>query len=135
MTTCAVLRCPETPTDVFRLVPGSDVEVPICGRHKVALDSGARWMVHGATVSTLGNGHEGSEGVRILMSGDLPEYNRVFSFGVSRIIGDESGFALELDIDAGHGQQRFSFWLPEEAGKRLGSFLADPSKPPAPPAQ
>jgi len=81
-----------------------------------------------------GNGHEGSEGMRILMGRDRPEYNRVFSFGVSRVIGDESGFAVELDIDAGNGQQRFSFWLPEEAGKRLGSFLADPSRPPAPPA-
>jgi hypothetical protein len=72
----------------------------------------------------------------IVWPGDLPEFNPVVRFGVSRIIGDEPGFAVGfgLDIDAGNGQQLFSFWLPEKAGKRLGSFLAAPSTPPVPPA-
>lgn len=49
MTTCSVLRCPETPTSVFKLMPGSNLEVPVCTGHKESLEGGAHWMVHGGT--------------------------------------------------------------------------------------
>ena len=133
MTTCSVLRCPETPTGFFRLMPDSNLEVPVCVGHKTALESGARWMVHGGTGLPPEGGTEGSTGISILMGGDLPEHNRLIGFGVSRTIGDEPGFTVELDIDAADGQQRVSFWTTEDVGKRLGSFLANLSKPPASP--
>ncbi|GAA1277273.1 hypothetical protein GCM10009589_34950 [Arthrobacter pascens] len=40
---------------------------------------------------------------------------------------------VELDIDAADGQQRVSFWMTEDVGKRLGSFLANLWKPSGPP--
>jgi hypothetical protein len=130
MTTCSVLRCPETSTDVFKLMPDSNLEVPVCAGHKAILESGARWMVNGGTGSPPENGPEGSAGISILMGGDLPEQNRLMGFGVSRTIGDEPGFTVVLDIDAADGQRTVSFWTREDVGKRLGSFLAHPSEPP-----
>ena len=59
-------------------------------------------------------------------------HNRLIGFGVSRTIGDEPGFTVELEIDAADGQQRVSFWTTENVVKRLGAFLANPSKPPLP---
>lgn len=132
MTTCSVLRCPETPAGVFKLTPGSNLDLPVCAGHKADLESGAHWMVHGGTGLSRG-GPEESEGISILMGADLPDYNRLISFGISRTIGDELGFAVELDIEAVGGQQRVSFWITEEAGTRLGAFLASASAPPAPP--
>jgi hypothetical protein len=129
MTTCSVLRCPETPTGVFSLMPGSNLEVPVCAGHKAFLESGARWMVHGGTGLPPGEGSQESAGISILMGQDLPDHNRLTGFGVSRTIGNEPGFTVELDIDAADGQQRVSFWTTEDAGNRLGAFLANPSKP------
>lgn len=129
MTTCSVLRCPETPTGVFKLMPVSSLEVPVCAGHKELLESGARWMVHGGTGLPPEGGTEGYAGISILMGGDLPEHNRLMGFGVSRTIGDEPGLAVELDLDAADGQRQVSFWTAEDVGKRLGSFLANPSKP------
>lgn len=43
------------------------------------------------------------------MGADLPDYNRLIGFGVSRTMGDELGFRVELNIEAGDGQQRVSF--------------------------
>lgn len=133
MTTCSVLRCPETPTGVFKLMPGSILEVPVCAEHKAGLESGAHWMVHGGTGLAPENAPEGSAEISLLMGADLPDHNRLIGFGVSRTIGDELGFAVELDVAATDGQQRVSFWTTEDVGRRLGSFLADPSKPPGPP--
>lgn len=132
MTTCSVLRCPETPTSVFKLMPGSNLEVPVCARHKVGLESGANWMVHGGIGSQPENGAQDSTGISLLMGADLPDYNRLVGFGVSRTIGHELGFAVELNIEAADGQQRVSFWTTEDVGRRLGSYLANPSEPPAP---
>ena len=56
MTTCSVLRCPETPTAVFKLMPGSNLEVRVCAGHKAVLKSGARWMVNGGTGSPSDEG-------------------------------------------------------------------------------
>lgn len=53
MTTCSVLRCPETPTSVFKLMPGSNLEVPVCTGHKAVLEGGAHWMVHGGAACHL----------------------------------------------------------------------------------
>jgi hypothetical protein len=128
-----VLRCPETPTVVFKLMPGSRLEVPVCAGHKAVLESGARWMVNGGIGSPSDEGPEAAAGISILMGGDLPDHNRLIGFGVSRTIGDEPGFAVELDIDAADGPRRVSFWTTEDVGRRLGAFLADPTKPPAPP--
>ena len=133
MTTCSVLRCPETPTAVFKLMPGSNQEVPVCAGHKAVLESGARWMVHGGTPLPAENGAEVSEGISILMGGDLPDHNRLIGFGISRTIGDEPGFTVELDVDAAGGPQRVSFWTTEDVGRRLGAFLANQTKPPVPP--
>lgn len=114
-------------------MPGSRVEVPVCAGHKTVLESGARWMVHGGTVLPPEEDSEGSAGISLLMGGDLPDHNRVSGFGVGPTIGDEVGFALELVIEAADGQQRVSFWMTEDVGRRLGNFLADPPKPPASP--
>ncbi|MFE4227877.1 hypothetical protein ACFRJ8_08330 [Arthrobacter sp. NPDC056886] len=133
MTTCAVLRCAGTPTVVFKLMPGSNLEVPVCAGHKAVLASGARWMVNGGTGSPSDEGSEGAAGISILMGEDLPDHNRLIGFGVSRTIGDEPGFTVELDVDAADGQQLLSFWTTEDIGKRLGAFFADPTNPPAPP--
>jgi hypothetical protein len=133
MTTCSVLRCPETPTGVFKLMPGSNLEVPVCAGHKAGLESGAHWMVHGGTGLPPENAPEGPAEISLLMGADIPDHNRLTGFGVSRTMGDELGFAVELDIDAADGQQRVSFWTTEDVGRRLGSFLTHPSKPPAPP--
>ena len=131
MTTCSVLRCLESPTAVFKPMPGSRVEVPVCAGHKTVLESGARWMVHGGTVLPSAEDSEGSAGISLLMGGDLPDHNRMSGFGVGRTIGDEVGFEVELVIEAADGQQRISFWMAEDVGRRLGDFLADASKPPA----
>lgn len=134
MTTCSVLRCPETPTSVFKLIPGSNLKVPVCTGHKEVLEGGAHWMVHGGTGLPAENGAQESAGISLLMGADLPDRNRLIGFGVSPTIGDELGFAVDLNIDAADGQQRVSFWMTEDVGKRLGAFLASPSEPPAPPA-
>lgn len=134
MTTCSVLRCPETPTSFFKLMPGSNLEVPVCTGHKAVLEGGAHWMVHGGTALPPENGAQESTGISLLMGADLPDRNRLIGFGVSPTIGDELGFAVELNIDAADGQQRVSFWMAEDAGRRLGAFLASPSEPPSPPA-
>ena len=128
MVTCSVLRCPEVATGVFKLMPGSGLEVPVCDGHKAVLESGARWMVHGGTGSPEGNGAEGSAGISIVIGADLPDH-RLTGYGVSRTIGDEPGFTVELDVDSPDGQQRVSFWTTEDVGRRLGAFLTNPAKP------
>jgi hypothetical protein len=97
-------------------MPDSNLEVPVCVGHKAALESGARWMVHGGTGLPPESGTEGSAGISILMGEELPEHNRLISFGVSRTIGDEPGLTVELDIDAAEGQQWVSFWTTEDVG-------------------
>ena len=126
MTTCSVLRCPKTSVDVFKLMSGSNLGVPVCGEHKAVLESGARWMVNGGI--GLKNKPMESAGISILIGTDLPEHNRLSGFGVSRTIGDELGFSVELDIESPEGPRRISFWTTEDIGNRLGSYL---SKPPA----
>jgi hypothetical protein len=54
-----------------------------------------------------------------LLSREARPHNRLIGFGVSRTIGDEPGFTMELEIDAADGQQRVSFWTTENVGKRL----------------
>lgn len=91
-------------------------------------------MVHGGTGLPAETGAQESAGISLLMGADLQERNRLVGFGVSPTIGDQLGFAVELNIDAADGQQRVSFWMTEDVGRRLGAFLANPSGPPAPPA-
>jgi hypothetical protein len=129
MTTCCVLRCPETPASIFKLMPDSRLEVPVCARHKAALESGAHWMVHWGTGLPPANGANESTGISLLMGADFPDYDRLIGFGVSPTIGGERGFAVELNIDAADGQQRVSFWATKDVGRRLGAFLANPTEP------
>lgn len=51
-------------------------------------------------------------------------------FGVSRTIGDEPGFDIELDIETPEGQQQVSFWTKTDVGNRLGAFLTNPPQEP-----
>lgn len=115
-------------------MPGSNLEVPVCTGHKADLEGGAHWMVHGGTGLPPEDGAQESTGISLLMGADLPDRNRLTGFGVSPTIGDELGFAVKLNIDAADGQQRVSFWMTEDVGRRLGAFLASTSEPPAPPA-
>ena len=129
MTTCSVLRCLETPTGVFPLMPRSDLEVPVCAAHKTALESGASWMVHGGTgFPTESRTPEPAE-ISILMGQNLPEQHRLMGFGVGRTIGNEPGITVTLDIATADGQQQVSLWMTEDIDNRLGSFLANPPKP------
>ena len=70
-------------------------------REHGGLESGARWRVNGGIGSPSDEGPEAAAGISILTGGDLPDHNRLIGFGVSRTIGDEPGFAVELDIDRG----------------------------------
>lgn len=129
MITCSVLRCPETPTSTFTLIPGSGPEAPVCARHKTALENGARWMLHGAIgVEELRSGTTNFPDLRILMGQDLP-HEHLVGFGISQTIGDEPGFAVELNIETADGRRQVSFWTAQNVGNRLGSFLANPPKP------
>jgi hypothetical protein len=67
--------------------------------------------------------------LRILMGQDLRD-EHLIGFGVSRTIGDEQGFAVELDIQTPQGRQQVSFWTTEDVGNRLGAFLTDPPATP-----
>jgi hypothetical protein len=88
-------------------------------------------MVHSGNALPPENGVQEPTGISLLMGADLPYDNRLIGFSVSRTIGDEPGFAVELDSDTVDGQQRVSFWMTEDAGRRLGAFLADPTEPTA----
>ena len=102
------------------------MEVPVCGEHKAVLENGAQWMVNGGIGSE--NKSMGSAGISILLGADLPENNRLSGFAVSRTIGNEPGFTVELDIESPEGPRRVSFWTAEDVGNRLATKL---SKPPA----
>jgi hypothetical protein len=129
MTTCSVLRCLQTPTGVFSLMPHSDLAVPVCAGHQTALENGAGWMVHGGIGFPAESGTSESAGISILMGQELPEQHRLMGFGVGRTIGNEPGITVTLDIETADGQQQVSFWMAEDIGNRLGSFLANPPKP------
>lgn len=89
----------------------------------------APWLNYEAgTGSPAENGAEGSAEFSIHMGGDLPDH-RLTGFGVSRTIGDEPGFTVELDVDAADGHRRVSFWTMEDVGRRLGVVLTNPAKP------
>lgn len=84
-------------------------------------------MVHPSAGVPIHSGMPEPAEVRILMGQDLPT-ERLVGFGVGRTIGDEPGFTVTLEIDTAEGQQQVSFWMTEDVGNRLGSFLANPPK-------
>lgn len=120
MTSCSVLRCPETPTGVFTPAPG--LTASVCAEHKAELENGARWMLDSG-MGVLTKGNTPAVAVTILMGRDLPP--QLVGFGGSRTIGDEPGFHLSLQI----GQEQASFWVSEDISKRLSSFLATQPQP------
>ena len=63
--------------------------------------------------------------VTILMGQDLPTEPLVQSLGLSPTIGSESGFSINVGLETSEGEQSISFWLTEEQGKRLGSWLTE----------
>lgn len=125
MTACSVLRCLETSSSSFVLAPYSNREVPVCSRHKASLDAGERWVANpGTSMGTLG-ASEGSVAVTIMMGRDLPSEPRVREIGVSPTIGSEIGFSVNLSVETTDGQKPITFWLTEEQGRLLGSWLTE----------
>lgn len=61
--------------------------------------------------------------VTILMGQDLPTEPLVQTLSLSPTIGSESGFSINVGTETAEGEQSISFWLTEEQGKRLGSWL------------
>ncbi|RJT75661.1 hypothetical protein D6T63_17745 [Arthrobacter cheniae] len=59
------------------------------------------------------------------MGQDLPTEPLVQSLGLSPTIGSESGYSIKAGLEASEGEQSISFWLTEEQGKRLGSWLTE----------
>jgi hypothetical protein len=86
-------------------------------------------MVHGGTGFPTESRTPESAEIIILMGQELPEQHRLMGFGVGRTIGNEPGMTVTLDIETADGQQQVSFWMAEDIGNRLGSFLANPPKP------
>lgn len=119
MITCSVLRCPKTSSGVFKLVPGSNMEPPVCADHLETLESGARWML------TPGDGMPDDSGrpslrLTLLMDADLPP--ELMAWDGDWSITDQPGMNVRLLV----GQQEVTFWASELAAKRLSSFLAAP---------
>ncbi|MHA7240483.1 hypothetical protein [Arthrobacter sp. TMS1-12-1] len=125
MTACSVLRCLATPTTSFVLAPYSDRKVPVCSDHKTSLEAGARWMANPGTSTGALGASEGTADVTIMMGRDLPSEPRVQGISVSPTIGSEIGFSVTLSVETTDGQQPIAFWLSEEQGKLLGSWLTE----------
>lgn len=125
MNACSVLRCLEPATSSFTLAPYSGHGVPVCSGHKNQLDAGTRWMANSDTPvgALLGGTYAGP--VTILMGQDLPTEPLVQSLGLTPTIGSESGYSLNVGLETSEGEQSISFWLTEEQGKRLGSWLIE----------
>ncbi len=67
----------------------------------------------------------GSADVTIFMDQDLPQEPRVKGIGLSPTIGSEIGFSVNLVIDTSKGEQQINFWLTEDQGRLLGSWLTE----------
>ncbi len=125
MTACSVLRCPETASGSFALAPYSDREVPVCRGHKTSLEEGAHWMANPGTTTGALSATAGAVEVTILMGDDLPSEPQVREFGISPTIGSEVGFSVNVGIEGPDGQQQVTFWMTEEQGRLLGSWLTE----------
>lgn len=125
MNACSVLRCLEPSTSSFTLAPYSGHGVHVCSGHKDQLDAGTRWMADSDTPvrDLLAGTYVGP--VTILMGQDLPNEPLVQSLGLSQTIGSESGFSIDVGFETSEGEQSISFWLAEEQGKQLGSWLTE----------
>ncbi len=124
MTGCSVLRCPETASSSFALAPYSNREVPVCPAHKTSLAEGTPWMANPGTTTGALTATAGSVEVTIFMGPDLPFEPRVREFGVSPTIGSEIGFSVNAGTEGLDGQQQeVTFWMTEEQGRLLGSWL------------
>ena len=84
-----------------------------------------RWMANSDTPvrALLAGTYAGP--VTILMGQDLPTEPLVQSLGLSPTIGSESGFFIDVGLEAAEGEQPISFWLTEDQGKRLGFWLTE----------
>lgn len=123
MTACSVLRCLKPASDSVALPPYADREVPVCAEHKASLDGGAPWRADpGHALVAL---RDPTVDLTIFMGQDIPLEPRLGGFGLSPTIGSETGFSLDLTIDAADGQQRISFWMTKEEGTLLASWIAE----------
>lgn len=118
MTTCSVLRCPQTPLGTF--APRQGFEMAVCAKHNSELENGARWHL------TAGQAAPGEDGkpdmlVTLLMDDDLPP--ELTGWDGDWSITDQPGMNVRLVL----GQQEVTFWASELAAKRLSSFLAAPA--------
>lgn len=69
----------------------------------------------------------GSADITILMGQDFPSWPRLVSFGLSPTIGKEVGYSVELTIETPEGQQKVTFWMTGEEGRKFGSWLTKPA--------
>ncbi|WP_197060704.1 hypothetical protein [Arthrobacter sp. L77] len=99
--------------------------MPVCAAHKASLDDGAPWMANPGTPMGALSDTTGSVEVTILMGQDLTQEPRVMDLGLSPTIGSEVGFSVNLVIDAPDGEQQVTFWLTEDQGRLLGSWLSE----------
>lgn len=127
MSACSVLRCLKVASSSFALLPYSDREIPVCIDHKGSLDSGATWMMHPNTDLQTLSEKTGSADITILMGQDFPSWPRLVSFGLSPTIGKEVGYSVELTIETPEGQQKVTFWMTGEEGRKFGSWLTKPA--------
>ncbi|WP_104164920.1 hypothetical protein [Arthrobacter sp. SX1312] len=107
------------------LAPYSGREVPVCAAHKARLDDGAPWTANPGTPTGALREAAGSVDVTILMGQDLPDEPRVKDLGLSPTIGSEIGFSVSLVIVTPEGEQQVTFWLTEDQGRLLGSWLSE----------
>jgi hypothetical protein len=93
--TCSVLRCQNTGSRVMtvRQEP-PQVEVVVCERHHLLIDSGARWRVED---------QPRQESVTVLMGTDLPPLVEMVSFGEDD--PSETFVTLSLSVRRGDGQE------------------------------
>lgn len=125
MTACSVSRCLNPASDSVTLAPYSGREVPVRAGHKTSLDNGAPWMANPGTATAALSETTGSVDVTISMDQDLPQEPRVKEIGISPTIGREIGFSVNLVIDTSEGEQQVNFWLTEDQGRLLGSWLTE----------
>jgi hypothetical protein len=93
--TCSVLRCQNTGSHVMTVrEEPPQVEVVVCERHHLLIDSGARWRVEY---------QPRQESVTVLMGNDLPPLVEVVTFGEDD--PSETFVTLSLSVRRGDGQE------------------------------
>ena len=93
--TCSVLRCQNAGSHVMTVrEEPPQVEVVVCERHHLLIDSGARWRVED---------QPRQEAVDVLMGNDLPPMVEMVTFGEDD--PSETFVSLSLSVRRGDGQE------------------------------